>query len=174
MVRLIVFGAFSLILLAVSWQALHDPRSHGFYRFFAWEALLGTILLNAPAWFRDPSSPLQIVSWLMLLVSIVLAVHGLWILKKAGKPVGSVENTTCLVTSGAYRLIRHPLYASLLCLGWGAFFKTPSLASGVLALAALIFLVATARVEETELLRRFGEFYSAYKRRTRMFIPYLF
>jgi protein-S-isoprenylcysteine O-methyltransferase Ste14 len=171
--QLVIFAAISIFLATASRSALRDPRSHGFYRFFAWEALAGLLVLNAPAWFRDPFSPLQIVSWMMLLISIVLAVHGFWMLIRAGRPVGSPENTTALITSGAYRLIRHPLYSSLLWLGWGAFCKQPSPPSTLLTLVMTAFLVATAKVEEAELLGRFGAAYEEYRRRTRMFIPYV-
>jgi protein-S-isoprenylcysteine O-methyltransferase Ste14 len=36
-----------------------------------------------------------------------------------------------------------------------------------------LFLVATARVEEAENLRFFGEEYQEYMKRTKMFVPYL-
>ena len=35
------------------------------------------------------------------------------------------ENTVKLVEVGLYRFIRHPMYASLLLLAWGAFLKHP-------------------------------------------------
>jgi protein-S-isoprenylcysteine O-methyltransferase Ste14 len=66
------------------------------------------------------------------------------------------------------------LYSSLLYLGWGAFFKGPGFLTGALAAAVTIALVATARVEEGENLRKFGDAYADYMRETRMFIPYLF
>lgn len=174
MAELGVFIALTFVLTAFSREALRDPRSHGFYRFFAWESLAGIIVLNAPAWFRDPLSALQLLSWLMLLISIVLAIHGFNMLKRKGNPAGSIENTTALITSGAYRLIRHPLYASLLWLGWGAFCKQPSLASTLLTLGLTGFLAATARVEEAELIRKFGSAYAEYRMHTKMFIPYVF
>ena len=85
-----------------------------------------------------------------------------------------LERTTMLVTAGAYRYIRHPLYSSLLFLAWGAFFKAPSWIGGLLAAAATLFLVATARVEEAENAAFFGPAYEAYSKGTKMFIPFLF
>ena len=85
-----------------------------------------------------------------------------------------IEKTTRLVTTGAFRYIRHPLYSSLLLLAWGVFFKNPSWAGICLALGATAFLVATAMVEEAENLLYFGPVYREYMRRTKMFIPYLF
>jgi protein-S-isoprenylcysteine O-methyltransferase Ste14 len=84
------------------------------------------------------------------------------------------EKTTALVTTGAYSYIRHPLYSSLLFLAWGIFFKDPSWLGGLLALGATLFLVATARVEEAENLRFFGEAYREYMKQTGMFVPFLF
>ncbi len=94
-------------------------------------------------------------------------------LRKVGRPRDELEDTTVLVEVGAYRYIRHPLYASLFLLGWGAFLKDTTLLAGALAVAASAFLVATAKVEEKLNLEKFGSGYVAYMKRTKMFIPYL-
>ena len=172
--KLIIFAVVSAGIVHVSWNSLRNLRSHGFFRFFAFESLLVLILLNLAHWFRDPFSALQIVSWLLLLPSLILAVHGFHLLRVIGRPEGEIEDTTTLVTLGAYKYIRHPLYASLLLLGWGAFLKDPSLPGGILILTACAFLTATARVEEAENLDKFGADYVAYMKTTKMFIPFLF
>ena len=84
-----------------------------------------------------------------------------------------MEKTTQLITIGAFRYIRHPLYSSLLFLAWGVFFKVPALWGLLLAAAATIFLVATARIEEQENIRYFGPGYQEYMRRTKMFVPFV-
>jgi protein-S-isoprenylcysteine O-methyltransferase Ste14 len=188
LVRLIIFFLISAGLAAVSWRSLRASRSHGFSRFFAWEALAGVILLNAPAWFANPFSPRQIISWLLLFGSILLAIHGFWLLRQIGKPqkvsrqagrgAESVnfdfENTSALVTNGAYHYIRHPLYASLLILGAGAWLKEISLPSTLLFAIEVVCLYRTARLEENENQARFGQSYTAYMQKTHMFIPFLF
>jgi len=85
------------------------------------------------------------------------------------------ENTTTLVTSGAYRWIRHPLYASLLALAWSAYLKDP-LGAGSMALVVGVsgFLLATAIAEERENLSRFDGNYANYMKRTKRFIPFVF
>jgi protein-S-isoprenylcysteine O-methyltransferase Ste14 len=168
------FVVVSAAIVVVSWPSLRDRRSHGFYRFFAFESILILILLNVPQWFRDPFAARQIISWVLLSLSLILAVHGFHLLRVAGKPQGQIENTSTLVTTGAYRFIRHPLYSSLLLLSWGAFLKGPSAAGLLLAALALGALVVTARVEERENLARFGPAYAAYIKKTRMFIPFVF
>jgi len=183
MLQLILFLVASAGIVYVSRASLCTPRSHGFYRFFAWEFILILILLNLEKWFHNPFSVHQIISWLMLLVSLFLVVHGVYLLRTIGKPddrrsedeatIG-FEKTTTLVVVGAYKHIRHPLYSSLLFLAWGVFFKDPSWLGGILALAATIFLVVTAKVEEAEDIRFFGPAYQIYRKQTKMFIPFLF
>ncbi len=183
MLGVVLFLAASIAILPLSWRSFRDLRTHGFYRFFAFELLLALILLNAPLWFRDPFSPRQLFAWLCGALSIGLAVEGFRLLRVIGRPSPApqpnanlaFENTTVLVTAGAYRWIRHPLYASLLMLSWGAWLKQPfGLASIALAVGATGFLAATAMAEERENLNRFGPAYGAYMKQTRRFIPFLF
>lgn len=79
-----------------------------------------------------------------------------------------------LVTTGIYRVIRHPSYLGLLgnSLGWGLAFRS---GIGVL-LAALIVvpLLARIRAEEKLLRSEFGEEYDAYCARTSRLIPGLY
>ena len=140
------------------------------------------MLLNSPDWFREPLSTRKVVSWTILAASVGLAVEAFRLFFKIGRPAHNVvqgtnvwfENTTRLVTAGIYRFIRHPMYASLMGLGWGAFLKHTSGVGLGLALGASGFLVATAFAEERENLARFGAAYSAYMKTTRRFVPFLF
>lgn len=174
MIKAIVFVVLSGGILRQSWSSLRNTSSHGFYRFFAFEAILALFLLNVDLWFAEPFSAQQILSWLLLLGSLLLVVHGFRLLKLTGLPEEGIEDTTMLVEVGAYRFIRHPLYASLLLFALGVFFKHISLMAGILLAVALAFLYATARVEERENLERFGADYVGYMQRSKMFIPFLF
>ena len=182
MIRLVAFAAVSVFFIYVSRKSLFRPHSHGFYRFFAWESILALVLLNAQHWTTDPLSFHQLISWLFLLVSIFLVIHGVHLLQVVGKPdqnrpdveLLEFEKTSYLVTVGAYRYIRHPLYSSLLFLAWGAFLKLPSLPGLFLALIASFFLLLTARNDESNCLQHFGDAYQAYMLGTKKFIPFLF
>lgn len=182
MLRGALFVAASAFIVRLSWRSLKDRRSHGFYRFFAFELLAALILRNVPVWFRDPLSPRQLASWLLGAVSIGLAIEGFRLLRVVGRPADTrardsnlrFESTTALVTVGAYRYIRHPMYASLLALACCAYLKNPlAAASAVLAVGAVGFLAATAMVEERENRVRFGPAYDAYMARTRRFVPFV-
>jgi protein-S-isoprenylcysteine O-methyltransferase Ste14 len=175
MIQLIIFAVISASFFVWSWPFFRNPRSHGFFRFFAFESILVLILLNIGGWFQNPLSDHQVVSWILLGASLFMAVHGFYLLGKIGKAKNyNIENTTALVMAGAYRYIRHPLYSSLLFLGWGAFFKDPSVLGIILVLTASTFVTATAKVEEKENLHKFGAAYAEYMKRTKMFIPFFF
>ena len=174
---------FSVPILYVSRASLHAPRSHGFYRFFAWESILALVLLNIAVWFHDPFTWHQVISWVLLIVCCVPLAFGVRSLITRGKPVErregdasllAFEKTSRLVTTGIYHYIRHPLYSSLLILAWGVFFKNPSWLGGLLAMAATLALIATAKADEAECTRFFGTAYQAYVQQTRMFVPFLF
>lgn len=178
----IIFGIGTLALIYVSRISLHDPRSHGFYRFFAWEAILALILLNIQDWFQNPFAWYQVISWILLILSLLPLIFGVRTLRGRGAPDSEIrqeaellafERTTQLVTDGIYKYIRHPLYSSLLLLAWGTFFKIPSLLGELLAITGTLFLIITAKMDEIECTRVFGRDYQKYVKRTKMFIPFV-
>jgi len=172
--KIILFVVISAAILFVSRSSFRNWQSHGFYRFFAFESILILFLLNVQYWFRDPFAAHHILSWLLLIFSLFLVGQGFYLLRVAGKPEGHFENTTALVRRGAFRYIRHPLYSSLLFLGWGVYLKDPSLLGCILVLVATVSLIATAKVEEAENLQKFGEDYAAYMKTTKRFIPFFY
>lgn len=173
MIEAVLFFAGSILLIWISIPSLRRPASHGYYRFFAWESIWGMFLLNLRGWFAHPFAWYQIISWILLICSLFPLFIGVYQLRYAGKPTNALEATTHLVQSGIYRYIRHPLYASLLYLAWGIFFKSPSILGGCLGVVASAFLYATARADESECMTKFGGEYTIYKKKTKMFIPFV-
>ena len=181
MISTVIFAIGSIPIVWLSrWSLLH-PTSHGFSRFFGFEAILALIVLNAPHWFRHAFGVQQVLSWLLLIVSIVLVVWGVILLRRFGQPrptsedspVFEWENTESLVTTGVYRYIRHPMYSALLFLAWGALLKSVTISTLVLAGVATLALAATAKAEEAENVTRFGQEYRDYMKRTRRFVPFV-
>jgi len=96
------------------------------------------------------------------------------LLYRMGKPAeGHLERTTRLITTGLYGYIRHPLYLSLILGGFGAMAKDPGYLQILLAIINFIALIFTARVEEKEMIMKFGEEYREYMKKTKMFFPYI-
>ena len=181
--KIILFLLGTGSLTYVSRASLRVPRSHGFYRFFAWELILVLFLLNVDAWFVNPFAWYQLIAWMLLFASLVPLISGVRALRTRGKPdqgprddpsLLAFEKTSQLVTSGVYGYIRHPLYTSLLLLNWGIFFKDLTWVGGLLSISTTVLLFATAKADEAECIRFFGESYRDYMRRSKRFIPFLF
>ena len=78
-----------------------------------------------------------------------------------------------LVTSGPYRLVRHPIYSGILVAGIGTVVALSRLWLTIVALAGIYFLYS-ARVEEQYLMREFPDDYPPYTRSTKMLVPFIF
>ncbi len=78
-----------------------------------------------------------------------------------------------LVTSGPYRLVRHPIYSGILVAGVGT---ATGLNWSWLTVVCLvgIYFVYSAIVEERFLTERFPDAYPEYKRTSRMLVPFIF
>jgi len=181
-IRFALFIVGTIFFVWFSRRALSNPQAHGFYRFFVFEGVMVLLLLNQPYWFREPLTPQHLFSWFLLASSIFLIVKSFTLLKKLGGQAEraampenhAFENTAHLVEEGLYRYIRHPMYSSLLFLGWGAFFKHTTFLTLTLIVLVTIFIYMVARVEERENIDFFGVEYAGYRQRTKMFIPYIF
>ncbi len=180
--RSVIFIIITIFLTFVSRRPLRNLHAHGFYRYFAFEGIAGLVLYNQPVWFKDPFSGIQLLSWLLLLVSIILVTNGILLLRRSGGQCErratpqnlTFENTQHLVREGFYRYIRHPMYASLLFLNWGAFLKQIDLLTTIIVGVVTLALFLTAKVEEGENIAFWGNAYSDYKLRSKMFIPFVF
>ncbi|MBW1803713.1 MAG: isoprenylcysteine carboxylmethyltransferase family protein [Deltaproteobacteria bacterium] len=76
-----------------------------------------------------------------------------------------------VINTGAFSMVRHPLYLSVLLLYIGFLFTTLSIASVLLFLGIFIFYDVIAIFEEKKLEEKFGEKYIRYKEKTPRWIP---
>ena len=78
-----------------------------------------------------------------------------------------------LVTSGPYRLVRHPIYTGILAGLLGTALVTNILGLIIVAVLGGYFYYC-AKVEEKNLAATFPTAYPAYRRRTKMLLPFIF
>ena len=173
--QLTIFIAGTVFLILFSWYlSLREGRYHGIPRFFAFEGLLLLFMLQWPVWFKDPLSIQQVISWLFLFSSMYYVIAAVILYHRHTNHGQNFENSTRLVKSGLYKYVRHPMYGSLLFLGWGMFLKNINLLSVIIIFFITIALFITAKVEEKEMVKKFGDEYREYMKMTKMWIPGIF
>ena len=114
------------------------------------------------------------VRWIGVVLYAVGGALRLWpvfVLGNRFSGLVAIQPGHTLVTTGPYRLIRHPSYLGMLIymLGWVLAFRS---IAGVLITALLLLpLLARIRSEEKLLRSQFGAEYDAYRARTSRLIP---
>ncbi len=130
-----------------------------------------------PVWFGAglfvPRHPLAIAGATATALGVLLIVWGLASLGDALTPFPRPLNDASLRRQGAYRAMRHPIYAGLILasFGWALWWLSPI---GVLYFPALaIFFDRKAAHEEIWLRRKYRQ-YAKYERGVKKFIPGLY
>jgi protein-S-isoprenylcysteine O-methyltransferase Ste14 len=139
--------------------------------------LVAVILLFRVGGFRDHglnSAPWRAGLGLLLLVlglglAIWARVH---IGSNWGTPMSQKDEPE-LVTSGPYRLVRHPIYSGILIATVGTAVALSWMWLIATALAGVYFIYS-ATVEERYLSEQFPDTYSNYRRSTKMLVPLVF
>jgi protein-S-isoprenylcysteine O-methyltransferase Ste14 len=144
-IRVVILG------LTIVLVRLGAFRGHG-VRTGPWQAAIGLVLfalgLGFAIWAR-------------------MTLAGNW-----GTPMTQKDEPE-LVTGGPYRLVRHPIYSGILVAGVGTALALNWLWLPAVGLAGIYF-VYSATVEERFLTEQFPAGYPAYKRSTKMLVPYIF
>jgi len=123
------------------------------------------------------TGPLFAANRLLLVVEAVGIVLGIWSLVVMGKKnlniAPTVREGAQLVIKGSYRLIRHPMYASVLLTIWAVIIDQFTLLRLIVGLILTADLMIKMLYEEGILKRHFSE-YPAYMARTKRIIPFIF
>lgn len=173
--------------LALATAVLRLPGTPSAYdrRQVAYRIVLGVVgflglLVVGPWEYTHLSGPLPrdgLLAWVgiaLFAVGAFLYAWAMWALHGQFTVRLSVGAGSRLVTSGPYRIVRHPGYFGFVLALPGMALALGSIAILVLTLAFVAWIVVRIRDEETMLIAEFGEAYRAYQRRTKRLIPFLY
>jgi protein-S-isoprenylcysteine O-methyltransferase Ste14 len=148
-----------------------DPRAR-------WGILLVVlaycILWQSKFWERSPSVWRLTLSVLFLLLACLLSWTGARALGRQWRIDAGLSSDHELVMTGPYRVVRHPIYTSMLCMLLGVGFMVTPLP--LLVLSAIVFIAGTeirVRIEDSLLTSRFGDRFRDYQRSVPAYIPLL-
>ena len=138
--------------------------------------LFGAIAVSGaagPAWGGWPANVGIGLGGVLIGCGGILSLRGVLDLRENLTPFPRPLEGARLVESGAYRLVRHPIYGGLVlgALGWGLVRASPLTLAGALVLAA--FFDLKSRREEIWLSERY-ENYPTYRRRTHRLLPWIY
>lgn len=143
--------------------------------FTAYGLFIPSLLVFSRSSEAAAALPLAFSGCVLALAGTLLVLRSRSELGPAWSFVPHADHDTGLVTTGTYRLVRHPIYLGLAMLAMG---QAVAFASWLALVIVFFGIVPTfiwrAHAEEKLLSRRFGERYEVYRQHTRMVIPYLF
>lgn len=125
-------------------------------------------------WVRSPSRGRIAASLACLALGGVLSWTSARTLGRQWRFDAGLNADHQLVQSGAYRIVRHPIYASMLCMLLGTGFLITPLPMLLASLCFfLIGLEIRVRIEDALLASRFGEAFRDYQRRVPAYLPFI-
>lgn len=151
---------------------------------FGWRLVLAIILYflfrNRVLYWLAPydamiegNPTIHLIGVILCGVGIAFAIWARYYLgKNWGLPM-SVKEDPQLVVGGPYALVRHPIYSGMMLAMLGSVLASTLLWLVLLAFTAGQFMYS-AKAEEALMQKEFPEKYPAYKKRTKMLVPFLY
>ncbi len=158
-----------------------DRRQEGRFILATLRPIGAVFWLGAIAWMLEPAwlmwARVAVPTWLRW-IAVGLLIGGVWMLAWTFRSLGSNLTDTVvtrkrhsLVVHGPYRWIRHPLYTSAALLTTAVSLLAANWFLLLCGLTACGLLIVRTRIEEQNLLARFGDDYRRYMERTGRFLP---
>ena len=108
---------------------------------------------------------------LRLIIQGLLLAAAAYLFKSGHVVVSGQQRPTAVVSSGAFRYVRHPLYLGSILIYFGLTVSTMSLFCLAVLVAISLFYNYIAGYEERLLEAKFGQAYITYKQNTGKWVP---
>ena len=102
------------------------------------------------------------ISNFLITLSLIIIVFSAKDLGKSLSPMPRPKENSKLITSGIYRLFRHPMYYSLIIISFSFFIKSLTIYNLILSILLTFIISNKIKIEEEYLIKRFHN-YTLYK-----------
>jgi protein-S-isoprenylcysteine O-methyltransferase Ste14 len=120
------------------------------------------------SYHKVDSQVLQGFGYILILITIVLALITFITFSSKGKPGKGIEETTVLIDRTIFRVIRHPLYLGFALWGIGQILVTQNITSMILGIVAIFCSWMASRKEDEFNIKKFGDSYREYMKKVPM------
>lgn len=175
------WGLFGLVwILGAVYNSYKAPEAK--QKLFRYDWLILAVLAwlishYAPFYFRTLfrfNIPLlQWVGTAFLLLSTMFTLWSRWVLGKMWATNAAIKTEHRLVTTGPYRITRHPIYTGILGMILGSAISLGEGLGFFGLIVIVIFFLNRIRMEEQLMTESFGEQYLQYKKRIPKLLPRL-
>ncbi len=190
-IRILVIGVFLVLLPIGAYQRLQsertreklDRRQEGLFILITLRLLGAACWLAVLVWMMEPgwmawasAAVPPWARWVGVLFVAVGAALTAWTLRSLGRNLTDTVVTRrahTLVFHGPYRWVRHPLYLAVLLLTGGLSLAAANWFFLLTGVAIFGVIAVRTRIEERNLIVRFGDDYRRYMSTTGRFFPKL-
>ena len=109
--------------------------------------------------------------YIRLIILGLILVTAVYLIRSGHTVVNHKQRPSCVVSTGAFQYVRHPLYLGSIMFYLGLSVSTVSLFSLGLVVVIFLFYNYIASYEEKIMEEQFDEEYRGYKKRTRKWVP---
>jgi protein-S-isoprenylcysteine O-methyltransferase Ste14 len=131
------------------------------------------VVLPVDATFWPYTRVFSVVGWISVACGWLLLAWSALNLGRSLTPFPRPREDGELITSGAYRIVRHPIYLGVLLICLGLAMASSSSARFGLTLVLFVFFDRKASREERWLIERYSS-YGQYRRHVKKLIPWLY
>jgi protein-S-isoprenylcysteine O-methyltransferase Ste14 len=123
----------------------------------------------------NPLFPSLLLGWISAALTVIGVGFAIWARVNLGRnwsPRPAVKESHELVTTGAYKYVRHPIYTGLILMAF-AMALTGSISGICVFIFAGVVFILRINKEEKLMLELFPNEYPSYQKRTKKLVPYI-
>jgi protein-S-isoprenylcysteine O-methyltransferase Ste14 len=138
--------------------------------------LLGLILGVFQIGTLEYISEYNLIRYIGLAVYLIFSWVQIWAFKTLGENYSQdilIKKDHKLVTTGPFRIIRHPQYTSQILLDLGGAAAVLSYIVAPIAVIQILFILLRASVEDKLMAKHFGNEFSSYKMKSGFVLPFI-